>query len=310
MPRKKSRGQQKKRPVLTLRKPIDEPLCCFAFCSDTHSGCQLALCPPGGVPLDNGGNYHCSPLQEKLWVWWGEFWEFVDRVVGARRLGIVHLGDAIEGTHHRATTPITHNEKDHIHIAKMVLGPLRERAAKMWLVKGTDAHVGESGKYEQILGELLKTEPMKFTRGGEDGAHIETNYARPELNLRFGPERMWRMNMMHHVSPTSNPQFTANALCKELYFQTSEALKWNRLPPHLLGRAHRHTFTHAEQPSAFGIQKAFALPCWQLKGPFVYKTPYRVWQPQCGGAVVECDEHEIRVHHFVRSVEQAIWEDA
>jgi hypothetical protein len=42
--------------------------------SDTHAGCQLALCPPI-VKLDGGGTYQQSDLQNKLWVMWGFFWK-------------------------------------------------------------------------------------------------------------------------------------------------------------------------------------------------------------------------------------------
>jgi len=46
--------------------------------SDTHCGCRLGLCPPGGVFMDEGGMYKPSKLQRKIWKMWREFWdEFV-----------------------------------------------------------------------------------------------------------------------------------------------------------------------------------------------------------------------------------------
>lgn len=43
--------------------------------SDSHCGCRLALCPPDGIYLDDGGRYLPSAFQKKLWHWWREFWD-------------------------------------------------------------------------------------------------------------------------------------------------------------------------------------------------------------------------------------------
>ena len=86
--------------------------------SDTHSGCRLALCPPEGIALDDGGRYIPSEFQQKMWVMWQEFWqEWVPRVTYGEPFDLVHNGDAIDGVHHNSTTQVSHNFEDQLRIA-------------------------------------------------------------------------------------------------------------------------------------------------------------------------------------------------
>src|SRR5437762_3193051 len=89
--------------------------------SDTHCGCQLGLMPPE-IRLDEAGRFLQSPLQEKMWAMWLEFWnKWVPKVTKGEEYYIVHNGDAIDGVHHNSVTQITYNIKDQIKIAKQVL---------------------------------------------------------------------------------------------------------------------------------------------------------------------------------------------
>ena len=45
----------------------------FVIISDTHFGCQLALCPPSGCQFDNGGIYYPNDIQKGIWKHWEEF---------------------------------------------------------------------------------------------------------------------------------------------------------------------------------------------------------------------------------------------
>ena len=63
--------------------------------SDIHGGCKLAVCPPGGIDLDDGGRYVPSPFQLKLYAMWREFWDkWVPFAVRGERYCIVVNGDA------------------------------------------------------------------------------------------------------------------------------------------------------------------------------------------------------------------------
>ena len=90
--------------------------------SDIHGGCKLAVCPPDGIDLDDGGKYIPSPFQIKLYAMWRNFWdEWVPFAVRGERYCIVVNGDAVEGVHHRATTPISHNMGDQCKVTMKLL---------------------------------------------------------------------------------------------------------------------------------------------------------------------------------------------
>lgn len=42
--------------------------------SDVHCGCRLGMLHPDGIVVDSGGLYLPSVFQQKMWLWWLEFW--------------------------------------------------------------------------------------------------------------------------------------------------------------------------------------------------------------------------------------------
>lgn len=270
--------------------------------SDIHAGCKLALCPPSGAHLDDGGIYKPSGFQLKLWKYWRIFWdEFVPEATKGEPYAIVINGDAREGVHHRSTTPISHNEEDQEEIAYQVLRPLVDLCkGHFYLIRGTEAHVGPSGISEERLGKRLGSIKNK-----------EGQYARYELWKRCGPKLC---HFLHHVGTTGSAAYEATAVHKELVESFTESARWRREPPDLIGRAHRHRYI--ETTFATGIDapgkrhetgKAIAVvgPAWQGKGPFAFKIPgARLATPQFGGYVVRYAHDRLFVDPRVWTVER------
>ena len=132
--------------------------------SDTHFGCRLGLLSPEPIRLDDGGAYHASPAQLKMWALWRAFWdEWVPEVTRGEPYDLVHNGDAIDGVHHNATTPISHNIEDQLAIALPILDEVVQRCKRSggtyYHVRGTQAHVGQSGVWEEQLAKRLGAKP-------------------------------------------------------------------------------------------------------------------------------------------------------
>jgi len=242
--------------------------------SDTHSGCQHALCPPGGVTLDGGGRYHPSRLQRKLWVLWEKFWrEFVPEATHGEPYAVVHNGDAIDGVHHGSVEQITHNLTDQMNIAREILEPVVADHA-FFLVRGTPAHVGQAAMQEEELAQVLGAIP------NEDGQH-----ARYELVFELAAGGV--VQCMHHIGTTSSMAYEATALGKELQEMNNEAARWGHAPPDVIVRSHRHRSIEVRLPSVNGEQIAVVTPCWQAKTSYAWKVAgARVTIPQFGGVVV------------------------
>src|SRR5262249_17336948 len=141
--------------VLTMPRP--GPINNLVVVSDTHTGCKLALVHKDGAELDDGGEYHPSKLQLKLWDYWEEFWgEFVPSVVRDEPFPVVHNGDAIDGVHHQAVHQWTHNLEDQSKHAEKILAPVVDLCeGRYFHIRGTEAHVGKSGQEEERLARKL-----------------------------------------------------------------------------------------------------------------------------------------------------------
>jgi hypothetical protein len=249
--------------------------------SDIHAGCRLALCPPGGVPLDDGGTYHTSPLQDKLWAMWRTFWdEFVPTATRGEPFGVVINGDCVDGVHHNSTTQISHNLMDQSAIASAILAPIAKACdGRIWMVRGTEAHVGQSATMEEGLAKSLGAIPS-----------AEGQHARWDLWKSIGHGKL--VHFLHHIGTTGSQAYEATAVHKELVEEFVEAARWRRQAPDVIVRSHRHRYL--EDTIATGSETgetcraiAVVTPAWQGKTPFVWKIPGgRLSTPQFGGIVI------------------------
>ena len=112
-----------------------------------------------------------------MWALWREFWdEWVPEVSRGEPFDLVHNGDVIDGVHHRSTTQISHNIQDQLLIAEKVMRPEVERCKRSGgtynHIRGTSAHVGESGIYEEQLAEKLGAKPNDLGQHEIGRAHV------------------------------------------------------------------------------------------------------------------------------------------
>ena len=262
-------------PKRQSRRPINN----VVIVSDLHAGCQLALCPPDGALLDEGGTYHPSKLQQKLWGMWSEWWgEHVPRFTHGEPFLVVCNGDAIDGTHHGATHQISHNMTDQVRIAERLLEPVVAACdGRYYHVRGTEAHVGKSAQYEEALAKSVGA--VKTAEG---------QYARNDLWLELGGGLI---HALHHIGTTGSLAYETTAVMKELSESYVEAARWSRRPPDLIVRSHRHRYVELAIPTSNGKARAVVTPAWQSRTPFAWRIPgARLATPMFGGIVVRWAE--------------------
>jgi len=269
--------------------------------SDTHCGCQLGLCPPTPVLLDEGGTYQPSPFQQKVWGIWREFWDdWVPTVVGDEPFDLVHNGDAIDGVHHRGTTQISHNIKDQRKVAIDVMKPevarCKERGGTYFHIRGTEAHVGSSAADEETVAEALGAKKNAI------GQH-----ARNDIWKRVGGPTGPLVHLLHHISPSGSTARETTALNVELSAELTEAAQWGRQHPDVIVRSHRHRYSAIQLPTRRGYAISVVTPAWQGKTPFTWKIAgARLTEPQFGGLVIRYnDEGVFYVREFVRSFDRS-----
>lgn len=269
--------------------------------SDLHCGCRLGLCPPDGIPLDDGGTYRASAFQRKIWRYWQSFWDdFVPDATRGESYAVVLNGDMVEGVHHHAVTQISHNLEDQFEIARRCLEP-RVSGPKVegfYMVRGTEAHVATSAREEERLGKVLGAIP-----------NAEGQRARWDLWKQIGPNRL--VHFLHHIGTTGSQAYESTAVHKELIESFVEAGRWNRKPPDIIVRSHRHRYI--EDTIATGSERgetcratAVVTPAWQGKTPFAWKIPGgRLSTPQFGGIVIRYAKGELFVRARVWTVDRS-----
>ena len=266
--------------------------------SDTHCGCRLGLVPPGRIRLDNGGTYQASEFQEKMWLLWREFWDaWVPEVTRGEPYDLVHNGDAIDGVHHGSTTQISHDFEDQLSIAEAVLRPeveaCRASGGTYFHVRGTQAHVGQSGVYEEQLAKRLGAKP------NSQGQH-----ARFDLWKRVGDSCL--VHLLHHIGTTSSAAHEASAVNAELTAEYVEAARWHREPPDFIIRSHRHRSIAVDLNSAKGYAAGIVTPAWQGKTPFVWRLAgARISEPQLGGILIRQGDEEFFYRRKVWSMDRS-----
>ena len=272
--------------------------------SDTHSGCRLALCPPDGIRLDDGGFYRPSEFQIKLWELWREFWDdWVPTVTRGEPYDLVHNGDALEGVHHGSTTQISHNIEDQQRIAEAVLKPVvaacKATGGTYYHIRGTEAHVGKTAEFEERLARSLGAKP-----------NITGQYARWDLWKRVGSAKGPLVHLLHHVGTTGSAAHEASAVNAELTAEYVESARWNRQPPDFIVRSHRHRSIAVDMNSARGYAAAIVTPAWQGRTPFTWKIPgARISEPQVGGILIRSGDEEFYYRRWVRTFDRSPTED-
>lgn len=272
--------------------------------SDTHCGCRLGLYPTDYErSVDDGGVFKPSRFQRGVWDIWTEFWDvWVPEVTRGEPYDIVHNGDVIDGTHHHSTHQISHNIKDQKRIAVAALAPQISRAkalgGRYFHVRGTEAHVGQSGVYEEELAEELGATPNE-----------EGQYARYELWKRVGiPSKRVPaplVHLLHHIGTTGSAAHEASAVNAEYTASCNEAARWGYDPPDYVVRGHRHRYIGVRVGSSRGYAESLVVPGWQGKTPFTWKIPgARLAQPQFGGAVIRQGDEEFYCRTYVRTLKR------
>lgn len=268
--------------------------------SDLHAGCRFGLCPAELVPMDGGGWYEPSVLQRKVHAWWEEFWgKFVPHATRGEPFAVVINGDALEGVHHRATTQVSQNMADQQEIARRLLEPVRDACkGRLWMVRGTEAHVGSAGEHEERLASALGA--RRTAEAGDTRSHWE-------LVLTLGERRI---HFTHHIAVAHSPFTRTSALLREMVNHYVEAGQWGDRPYSMLVRSHRHEHDEISEHAAFGKITAFSTPAWQLKTPYVYRISARMKQPQVGGVVIRLADGELFTRAFVKRLSPPVGEVA
>jgi len=234
----------------------------LAITSDQHCGSTVALCPPT-IALDDGGEYHASKAQQWLWQGWRAYW---DRVAELRAeydadLYAVFNGDLVDGNHHGTTQILSGNPNAQAAVVDACMKvPLALNPDRLWFIRGTDAHVGQSGNAEERIASGLSKDKRPVVRDETRGTASHWHVKLDVQGVRF--------DFAHHgrvgTRPWTKPNVTAN-LAAEIFYDHAAS---GQQHPHLAVRSHMHQWvdTYDQHPV-----RVIQLAAWQLATSFIHR---------------------------------------
>lgn len=251
----------------------------LALVSDLHVNSTLGLCAPDCV-LDEGQPVTLSLAQQWLWQCWEDY---IERLLelwrpGDRIYGVV-VGDGPDMLR-RSTQMQTGNASAVIRMFCDTVRPLREICADgFWIVRGTEAHGGESGHLEEVSAHLL------------GATHYPTDSPLASCWLLRLELAGVKLDLTHHGPMGRLPWTTLNGLGRVCYEIMDEYDRAGERRPDVAVQAHNHRFGDTGQN--FPI-RVLALASWQLQNAYGFRIGPRR-RADIGGTILVLEDGRMDV---------------
>lgn len=237
-----------------------------AVVSDLHIGSTVALCPPEGIELEDGGRYHPSPVQKWVWDKWLQYWSDVKSRAGMSPLIVVVNGEFIDGNHHGTTQIGTPSPTAMMDAAIGVMLKPAQMAKALYVTKGTAAHSLHGAASDHAIGKELGA-----AKCPETGQHAFYHLLLKIKNTRF--------DIAHHIGGSARIHTRGTNIRGEV----TDAMLETTNPPDILIRSHVHTYADTGRNfKTFGV----VTPAWQLMTEYSHRVVRRT-QRGVGGLLFE-----------------------
>lgn len=235
----------------------------LAFTTDQHCGSTVALCPEK-IALDDGGEYVASKAQQWLWQCWGDFWKRVDTVRRETKaeLYTVFGGDLVEGSHHHTTQILSGNPNAQAAAVNACMSvPLALKPDRIFMIRGTEAHVGSSASAEERIADGLSRDKRPVVRDSESGTASWWHLRMEVLGHLLDITHHGRTGMREHTRASAASLHAHDILLAHV--------KNGDRPPDLCLRGHYHKFNDSHDAAPVRVLTGGA---WQLKTAYVHKV--------------------------------------
>jgi len=228
-----------------------------AVVGDTHIGGYTALSLhewemdtgevyQDGTPIYQ--TYSATVAQDWLYECWKDYWRHVWNLSRGHRLVVVHLGDVVDGNHHR-TVQAMPNLGDQESMAVEIMLPVVNMADRAWILRGTEAHAGEAAQSEVRIAKQLGVPCSWEVLLDIDGLIVDC---------------------AHHGRAGRRPHTSAAAgmAAEAIHNAVTDVLP--RPIPRYVFRGHNHLIDDSGEKIA--TTRAISTPSWQLRTAFGYRV--------------------------------------
>lgn len=241
----------------------------LAAVSDLHVGSTVAICPPSGIALEDGGRY--TPNVAQVWIW-DQWMRYRAVLAGYKRSGwkvvLIVNGEFIDGLHHESSQLAANSPEIMASAAVEVMMPMVNTCDVLYVTRGTEAHSGKGAASDYAIARELGA--VRDPDSGQCAAY------------------QWRIDVggvivdaAHHVTGGSRMTTRGNNIRAEM----QDALLAN-VAPDIMIRSHVHTY--ADTGRMFWPRQGVVTPAWQLKTAFTHRVT-RLPAREVGGVVFEIE---------------------
>jgi len=212
------------------------------FIGDLHAGSKVAVATE--YVLDDGDVYRPSLHQQWLYDCFVDCIKRIKKHAKGRDIHLKIGGDCVDGHHHDSTQVFGTPEDQH-RLAVELLSPLADIASRIDGLRGTDAHVRQSGNDDRAVYRAL---------GVSDD----------QIRYRFIQDYDGMiLDWAHHMTTGRLPHTRGNSLKSLLNAIYFDNLERGRRQPALIVRHHVHIYDDVADHRK-GI-RAVSCPAWQLQ---------------------------------------------
>ena len=260
--------------------------------SDTHCNSTVGLAKPT-LQLDDGDQVHASTVRRWLFNRWEDILKQTKEKQRGELYGLIN-GDAVElDAKNRSLQIISRNDAEATRMACDVFEPFFKMCKGVFVMRGTEAHVGLQAKAEETLARNFDN-TIQDTETG--------NYSRYWMQLDFDGVRM---DICHHPRGAGsgrpmNSQSGVDRIASDTLFGYANE---GKVPPHLVIRSHLHGYRDSN--NAFRT-RAIITPAMSLLTAFTHRIGINMSQP-IGAILIYCDAGRYFVEPLTYKVREPEW---
>lgn len=237
----------------------------LAFVGDLHCGSTVGLCGPDPIELDDGQGY--TPSKAQLWLWqcWLDMWARVKQRIaeGNEFHSLTVNGDGVDGDHHNTRQIVSRDVGVHMRIAVHALEePLKLNPRYLFVVRGTESHVGHSASSEEGIARILRAE-------GHPVQKDPSTDANSWWHLRMNVNGL-DIDAAHHGRSGHREHTRGNAANLYAHDILLSHVKYGDKAPDLCIRSHYHKWLDSGDSAR--VLRLIGLPAWQLATGFVHRV--------------------------------------
>jgi len=264
--------------------------------SDTHSNSTVGLSVPS-TQLDDGDQIHAGTARRWLFHTWEDILTRTAEKVrqyGSELYGLIN-GDAVEtDAKNRSLQLISKNKTEAEQIAIEALTPMFQMCKGVYVVRGTEAHVGQQAQSEEAVA-------LNFDNTIKDTDTGRASWQYLPLDLDGV-----RLDIAHHPrggggGRPMNYQAGIMRIASDMLFEYAND---GQRPPDLVIRSHLHGYRDSKD--AFRV-RAIITPAMSLLTSYVHRIGINQSQP-VGAVLITCNRGRYHVEPMLYPVVRQAWQ--